>query len=167
MAAFCLWHVTEASAGVTAVYSNDFRDHYPKVGQRFDLSPYELEAPTVVWDSTHNRKITILRTRGDKYGYEQQKCVMTVERGGFKSPRFLSVLGFRNIEASWITSKLIIVKLDIGHVAGVGAIYDAEGDKLIYCESVSYNIEPDRAANGSQPIRSETDRTSSAPGSRR
>jgi hypothetical protein len=153
-AAFCLWRVTAASDAVTAVYSDKFRDHYPKVGQKFDLNPYELEAPTVVWDSAHDRKITILRTRGDKYGYEQQKCVMTVEGSGLKSPRFLAVLAFRNVEASWITGKLIIIKLDIGHVAGVDAIYDVEGDKLIYCESVSYNIE-DGAANGSQPIRPE------------
>jgi hypothetical protein len=141
MVALCLWQVTGASAGVTAVYSNDFHDHYPRVGQRFDLSPYELEAPAVVWSEAHDRKITILRTRGDKYGYEQQKCVMTIEGSGLTNPRFLSVLSFRNVEASWITSKLILIKLDIGHAAGVEAIYDAEGDRLIYCESVSYYIE--------------------------
>ena len=163
----CLWHLTEASTATTAFYSDDFRDHYPKIGRRFDLNPYELEAPTVVWDSVHDRKITILRTRGDKYGYEQQKCVMTVEGRGLKSPRFLAVLAFRNVEASWITGKLIMIKLDIGHVAGVEAIYDVEGDKVIYCESVSYTIEPDSAVNGSQPIRSETNGTSSAAGPRR
>jgi hypothetical protein len=76
-------------------------------------------------------------------------------------------LGFRSIVASWITGKLVVIKLDIGHVAGVDAIYDSETDKLIYCESVSYDIEPDGAANGSQPIRSETNRTSSSSGSRR
>jgi hypothetical protein len=138
-----LGHVMEASAGVTTVYSNDFRDHYPKVGQRFDLRPYELEPPAVIWDSAHDRKITILRTRGDKYGYEQQKCVVTVEGGSLTCPRFLSVLGFRNVEASWITGKLIAIKLDIGHVAGVDAIYDVEGNKLLYCESVTYITEPD------------------------
>src|SRR6266566_728973 len=106
-------------------------------------------------------------TRGDRYGYEQQKCVLTVEGGSLKSPRFLSVLAFRNVEASWITGKLIVIKLDIGHVAGVDAIYDAEADKLIYCESVTYIIEPDSPANGGQPIRSQTNRTSAAAGSRR
>jgi hypothetical protein len=164
---FYLGHDTRANAGVTTVYSNDFRAHYPKIGQRFDLSSYQLEPSTVVWNGTHDRKITIQRTRGDRYGYEQQKCVLTVEGLGVKRVRFLSVLGFRNVEASWTTGKLIAIKLDIGHVAGVDAIYDVEADKLIYCESVTYLIEPDGAANGSQPMGSETNRTSSAAGSRR
>ena len=136
LTALWLWQVAPVSAGVTAVYSNDFRDHYPTPGRRFDLGVYQLEAPAVVWDDAHDRKITLIRTRGDKYGYEQQKCVMTIEGKGLKSPRFLSVLGFRNIQASWITGKLVVIKLDIGHVAGVDAIYDSETDKLIYCESV-------------------------------
>ena len=96
-----LWHITcpnaEApveSAPWTAVYSDEFREHYPTRGRRFDLKRYLLEAPVVVWDDNHEKEITVLRTRGDKYGYEQQKCVMTIEGKGVKRPRFLSVLGF-------------------------------------------------------------------------
>lgn len=52
-----------------------------------------------------------------------------------------------------ITGKLALIKLDIGHVAGVDAIYDAEKDELVYCESVHYavEIEPAGLANGRQP----------------
>jgi hypothetical protein len=167
VAVFCLGHVKDASAGVETVYSDDFREHYPKVGRKFDLRPYQLAAPTVIWNETHDRMIAIRSTRGEIYGSEQQKCVLTIEGLGLKSARFLSVLGFRRVEASWITGKLILIKLDIGHVAGVEAIYDAEADKLIHCESVTYIIEPEGAAKGSQPIRSETNRSSSAAGSRR
>jgi hypothetical protein len=71
------------------------------------------------------------------------------------------------VEAFWITGKLMAIKLDIGHVAGVDAIYDVEADKLIYCQSVKYIIEPDGPANRSQPVRSETNRTSAAAGSGR
>lgn len=161
---FCLGCDMEASAGFATVYSNDFRDHYPNVGKRFDLSPYQLEPPAEMWDSAHARKITILRTRGDKYPYEQQKCVLTIEGGDLKNARFLSVLGFRTVEASWITSKLVAIKLDIGHGAGVEAIYDAETQKLLYCESLTYIIEQDGPANGSQSMGSGTNRTPSAAG---
>ncbi len=163
---FCWGRVIEAAAATTTVYSNDSRDHYPKVGQRFDLNPYQLEPPVVIWDSAHERKITIQRTSGDRYGYEQQKCVMTIEGKGIKHPRFLSVLGFRNIETAWVTGKLVLIKLNIGHVAGVDAIYDAEKDRLVYCESVHYGvgIEPAGLANRRQPFPTETNRTPPAPG---
>jgi len=78
----CLGHIASCNAEApietapwTAVYSDEFRDHYPTRGRRFDLNRYQLEAPVVVWDDSHEKKITVLRTRGDKYGYEQQKCV--------------------------------------------------------------------------------------------
>ena len=164
---FCWGSVIKASAGDRTLYSNAFHDHYPKVGKRLDLSPYQLEPPVVIWDGAHERKITIQRTRGDRYGYDQQKCVLTAEGGNLKGARFLSVLDFRSVEASWITGKLILITVDIGHVAGVDAIYDVEADKLIYCESVTHIIEPDGPASGSQPFGSETNRTSSAAGSRR
>jgi hypothetical protein len=150
------------------LYHDDFRDHYPTRGRRFKLSRYQLEAPVVAWDQDHLRKITVSRTRGDKYGYDQQKCVITIEGEGLKRPRSLSVLDFRTVDGSWITAKLVLIKLDIGHVAGVEAIYDVEKDKIVYCESLSYiiGIEPGGAANGSQPFRSETNSTPSAAGSR-
>ena len=138
------------------------------LGRRFDLTHYELETPVVVWDLGHQRKITVVRTRGDRYGYERQKCVITIEGERLKKARVLSVLGFRVVKASWITEKLVFIDLDVGHVAGVQAIYDAEADKVIYCESVEYFFPIEgSAANGSQPIRSETNRTPLAPGSRR
>ena len=130
-----LWHITcpnaEApveSAPWTAVYSDEFREHYPTRGRRFDLKRYLLEAPVVVWDDNHEKKITV----------------------------FLSVLLFRNITTTWITGKLVLIKLDIGHVAGVDAIYDAGKDKLVYCESVHYavEIEPSGGADAGQPFRS-------------
>ena len=169
----CLGHIASCNAEApietapwTAVYSDEFRDHYPTRGRRFDLNRYQLEAPVVVWDDSHEKKITVLRTRGDKYGYEQQKCVMTIEGKGIKRPRFLSVLFFRNITTTWITGKLVLIKLDIGHVAGVDAIYDAGKDKLVYCESVHYGaeIEPAGLANRRQPFPTETNRTPPAPG---
>jgi len=101
-------------------------------GRKFDLSRYQLEAQP--WrGTTATTKDNGLADARDRYGYEQQKCVMTIEGNGLENPEFLSVLDFRNIETLWITGKLILIKLDVGHVAGVDAIYDAEKDMLIYC----------------------------------
>ncbi len=121
------------------VYSDSFSSHYPIRGERaFDLSEYELEAPVVVWDSSHRKKATVFRTRGDKY--EDQKCIIRVEGRSLDKPRELSVTDFRTVTVSWITAKLILINLDIGHIAGVDAIYDVEKDSWIYQESVSYPL---------------------------
>ena len=145
MVFLCSFYVVCSQAKDVTLYSDDFRDHYPTRGRRFELSRYQLEAPVVVWDENHLRRITVSRTRGDKYGYEQQKCVITIEGDDLKQPRSLSVLGFRTVVCSWITGKLILIKLDIGHVAGVEAVYEVENDKIVYCESLSYLIGIDYA----------------------
>ncbi|MBI3852360.1 MAG: hypothetical protein HY298_19055 [Verrucomicrobia bacterium] len=121
------------------LYSDSFSSHYPLRSERaFDLGEYELEAPVVVWGDSHRRKTTVFRTRGDKYGYENQKCIIRIEGRGLDQPRELSITDFRTVTVSWITAKLILIELDIGHIAGVDAIYDVEKDSWIYQESVSY-----------------------------
>ena len=60
-------------------YSDAFHKHYPVRGREYDLASYALEAPSISWDALRERKVTVLRTRGDKYPYEEQKCVITVE----------------------------------------------------------------------------------------
>ena len=150
-------------------YSDVFLKHYPVRGREFDIANYALEAPSIIWDDLRKRKVTVLRTRGDKYPYEEQKCVITVEVSGFETPRVLSAAHFRTVDVSWITGKLILIRLGIGHVAAVEAIYDTEKDSWVYRESVQYikKVEPEGAANRSQPIRSETNSTSRAAGSGR
>jgi len=152
-----------------ATYSDTFQRHYPVRGREFVLERYELENPTTVWDKHLRRKATVRRTRGDKYPYEDQKCVITLEGHGLEQPRFISLSDFRSVEVSWITGKLVLIEVGIGHVAAVEVIYDTEKDLWVYRESVQYTkkVEPDGPANGSQPLRRKTNRTSSAAGSRR
>src|SRR6266511_5568087 len=90
-------------------YSDVFLKHYPVRGREFDIANYALEAPSIIWDDLCKRKVTVLRTRGDKYPYEEQKCVITVEGSGFETPRVLSAAHFRTVDVSWITGKLILI----------------------------------------------------------
>jgi hypothetical protein len=135
--------------GDEVVYSDTFQRHYPRRGREFDLVRYQLEAPVVIWDELRRRKVTVLRTRGDKYPYEEQKAAITVEGRGLEASRALSAADFRTVDVSWISGKLIFIRLGIGHVAAVEAVYDVEKDSWIYRESVEYikNIEPNGAAN--------------------
>ncbi|MEX2381859.1 MAG: hypothetical protein WD490_05720 [Opitutales bacterium] len=120
------------------MYSDVFHKHYPVQGREFDLTHDDLETPNVVWDDLRQRKITVLRTRGDKYPYEEQKCVIIIEGSGLETPRILSATHFRTVEVSWITGKLILLRIGIGHVAAVEAIYDTEKESWVYRESIHY-----------------------------
>ena len=122
--------------GNERVYSDSFHKHYPLRGREFDLSRHELEAPVEVWHDLRRRKVTVLRTRGDKYPYEDQKAVITIEGRGLEMPKALSASDFRTVDVSWITEKLIFIRVGIGHVAAVETIYDVEKDSWLYRESV-------------------------------
>jgi hypothetical protein len=119
-------------------YSDAFYSHYPVRGRVFDLMGYALEVPTVAHNNNGQRVATVRRTRGDKYPYEDQKCEITVEGDGLETPRVLSAAHFRTVEVSSITDKLLFLRLGIGNVAAVEAIYDTEKDIWIFRESVQY-----------------------------
>lgn len=149
-----------SSRGADVTYSDAFRRHYPVRGREFVIERYELEEPTVVWNQHYRRKATIRRTRGDTYPYEDQKCVITVEGQGLKQERFLSLADFRTVQVSWVTGKLMLLEVGIGHVAGVEAIYDVEKDLWVYRESVQYARSvgspaspPSRRRSGTPPRR--------------
>jgi len=129
----------------SVVYSDIFHKHYPRRGREFDLVRYELEAPVVIWDELSQRKVTVLRTRGDKYPYEDQKTLITVEGRGLETSRVLSATDFRTVEVLWITGKLIFVRLGLGNIAAVEAVYDVEKDLWAYRESVQYIQNVDHA----------------------
>ncbi len=147
--------LTVGLCGDEVTYSDVFHKHYPVRGQEFDLAGYTLQAPVIVWDDSRQRKVTVLRTKGDAYPYEEQKCVITVEGTGLGTPQVLSAAHFRTVDVSWITGKLILLKLGIGHVAAVEAIYDTEKDSWLYRESVQYakKVEADASAIETQPVR--------------
>jgi hypothetical protein len=127
------------------VHSDDFLDHYPTSSPGgFDLSQFVQEAPVVVWSGLdHERKVTVYRTDGTKYDYEEQKAVIRIEGRGLAKPEELWMKGFRVITVTWINDKLIFINANISHVTNVQAIYDVEKHVWIYRESVQYlDIQP-------------------------
>lgn len=122
----------------TIVYSDSLKKHYPVEGKAFDLGSYERETPQVVWNASQTRSATVIRTRGDAYPYERQKGLIAIEGDGLDNTRVLSVSHFRTIDVSWVTEKLILIRIGVGRVAVVEAIYDVIASEWIYRESVQY-----------------------------
>ena len=130
------------SLAESPIYSESFASRYPVRGKTFDLTNYDLEEPVVVWHGDQRRRMTVQRTRGDKYPYETQKCIITVQGFGLSESRHLSAMGFRTARAEWITEKLILIKLGLGRVAAVEEIYDVDADAWIYRGSAHYLERP-------------------------
>ncbi len=120
------------------VYSEALEKNYPVEGKAFDLGSYERETPQVVWNASQTRSSTVIRTRGDTYPYERQKGLITIEGDGLEKPRVLSVSHFRTIDVSWVTEKLILIRIGVGRVAAVEAVYDILEKTWIYQESLQF-----------------------------
>ncbi len=120
------------------VYSDSMEKHYPVQGKAFDMGSYERETPRVVWNASQTRSATVIRTRGDTYPYERQKGLIMIEGDGLEKPRVLSVSHFRTIDVSWVTEKLILIRIGVGRVAAVEAIYDVVEETWVYRESLQY-----------------------------
>ncbi len=121
------------------VYSDALKAHYPVEGKAFDLGSYEREVPVVVWNAGDDRSATVTRTKGDAYPYEQQKGLITVEGGGLAMPLVLSARHFRTVDVTWISEKLIQIRIGVSRIAVVEAIYDVLEREWVYLESLHYS----------------------------
>lgn len=129
----------EAFSAGNAVYSDSFRAYYPTNDDHVVLDRLEMEEAIAVWSDAAHRLATIRRTRGDRYPYENQKCLIEIDGAGLDEPRFISARGFRTVAVSWITGKLVLIELGIGRIAAVEAIYDVEQEDWVFRESVHYS----------------------------
>lgn len=120
------------------IYSDTLQKHYPVEGKAFDLGSYSLEVPVVVWNEGGSRSVTVARTRGDAYSYERQRGLVIIEGVNLSEPRVLSASHFRTVDVSWISEKLIHIRVGVSRLAAAEAIYDVVEGAWIYQESLQY-----------------------------
>jgi len=126
----------------TVRYGDQFSDYYPVIVKEAPvLGPdIPLEKEVVVWSQFKNRKATLARSDGSKIPYEKEIGVVTVEsKNGSK--QYLLLKKFRTVELKWINDRLLLLSCNIGHMAGVEAIFDSQNGKWIYRQSMSYGDE--------------------------
>ena len=70
--------------------------------------------------------------------YDQAVASIEIERfNGDKT--YLIMKHFRDIKAYWLNDRLLFIKSDLGHAAGLEQIFDAEARKWIYQQGISYS----------------------------
>jgi hypothetical protein len=95
-----------------------------------------LEKDVTVWSEFRNRKATLVRSDATKIPYDKETGSITIESRD-RPKQYIWLRGFRWVEIKWINDRLLYIDCDIGHIASVDAIFDAQTGKWIYRQSMS------------------------------
>ena len=120
-------------------YGNQFSDFYPEISTAAVAIPPEIpvEKDVTVWSEFRNRRATLVLSDATKIPYDKAIGSITIESRN-KPNQYIRLRGFRTVEIKWINDRLLYIDCDIGHIAGVDAIFDAQTGKWIYRQSISY-----------------------------
>jgi hypothetical protein len=121
------------------VFSEDFKSWYPEVidPATGTLTGLPVEAPVTVASPHHAWSAAVTRTDGATVPYERSLGRIEVAGDG-QSTTVIQVHGFRTVTVAWINDRLLRVNLGLGRVAEVEAIYDLQGRRWLYRDSLSY-----------------------------
>jgi len=120
-------------------YGNQFSDFYPEISTAAVAIPPEIpvEKDVTVWSEFRNRRATLVLSDATKIPYDKAIGSITIESRN-KPNQYIRLRGFRTVEIKWINDRLLYIDCDIGHIASVDAIFDAQTGKWIYRQSMSY-----------------------------
>ena len=120
-------------------YGNQFSDFYPEISTAAVAIPPEIpvEKDVTVWSEFRNRRATLVLSDATKIPYDKAIGSITIESRN-KPNQYIRLRGFRTVKIKWINDRLLYIDCDIGHIASVDAIFDAQTGKWIYRQSMSY-----------------------------
>jgi hypothetical protein len=120
-------------------YGNQFSGFYPEISTAAVSIPPEipLEKDVTVWSELRSRKATLLLSDVTKIPYHKAIGSITIETRD-RPNQYIQLRGFRTVEIKWINDRLLYIDCDIGHIASVDAIFDAQTGRWIYRQSMSY-----------------------------
>ena len=140
---FCLAVLSVAAAGAQSVpvvsYSDAFSSRYAEIHlepQQFPKAT-PLEPAVRVDSNLGASSALILRTDGARIPYENAVAHIAVETE-LGSNVYLTFKGFRSVTASWVGERLLFIKRDIGHVAGIEEVFDVVEGRWLLQQSAHY-----------------------------
>jgi hypothetical protein len=120
-------------------YGNELSDFYPEISTAPVTIPPGVprEKDVTVWSEFRNRKATLAQSDATKVPYDKEIGSITIESQD-RPAQYIRLRRFRAVEIKWINDRLLYIYCDIGHIASVDAIFDAQTGKWIYRQSISY-----------------------------
>ena len=122
-------------------YSDVFSERYSVVSQDVVKFPAQtpLEPSVVVRSALGTSVAHLLRTDGTTIPYENAEARISIE-SELGETAHIRMKGFRSVSADWIGERLLFIRRDIGHVAGVEEIYDVVDGKWLVQQSIHYSL---------------------------
>jgi hypothetical protein len=102
------------------------------------LKSYVVASPNGGWSATVEQTDPVVVPYG-----EAQACVNL--RSGAGMTRSVTVRDFRTLEVTWISDRLLYLFTDVGHVAGVGQLLDADALEWLYAKTEYYSPSSSKA----------------------
>lgn len=95
--------------------------------------PYMVASPLGNWSAT------VLETDSGVVPYDQARACVSL-RGPNGAVRAITVGAFRTLELQWLNERLLYAFTDVGHIAGVGQLFDVVDSTRLYARTEIYSI---------------------------
>jgi len=146
MKSMMLWTLLLAAplvawAGVT--YDDAFfKEHYSRIVKAQPTFPNGTPLlPSVTSKSPENFATAVLtQTDPTKVSYDEETAYIEI-RGEDIQPLYVEVKYFRAVSLSWATGRILVIRRDIGHVAGMEEVLDILGRRWLSQTAVLYGPE--------------------------
>ncbi len=105
------------------------------------FSPDAPLEPHLVATSPHAfAQSKLVQTDAAKVPYERETAHIEVTGPQIKS-LYIEVVGFRTIQVTWVTDRILVITRDIGHVAGTEEVIDVVERKWLSQWQIGYRYE--------------------------
>ncbi len=79
----------------------------------------------------------LIRTDGSKIPYEDETAYIEITGDKFE-PLFIEIKFFRAVTLIWATDRILVIKRDIGHIAGIEEVIDVVEHRWLLQKSITY-----------------------------
>lgn len=117
-------------AGIS--YTQTFKEYYSRIRTKPDTFPAQTPVLPRVVSTSPNRFATAVLEQTDpvKVPYDQETAHIRVT-GDDIEPLYITTRFFRSISLHWATDRILVIKRDIGHVAGMEEAVDVVDHKWL------------------------------------
>ena len=121
-------------------YHHEFKEYYPHVlREKPTLSQYHKLPDIITTDGGDIKAYSYEKKEVDSNGFKSFTSAVQIV-GSHQPSVWITLSRYRNFEIQFLSSDLVFIQMDIGHIAGTESILKLSGGgKFIYQMSYSFN----------------------------
>ncbi len=130
--------------GVPYDYDEDefFKEHYSHTLKVHPVFPNGTPLLPNVASMSPSGFASVVLTQTDpiKIPYDDETAYIEVTGEQF-APLYIEVKNFRGVELSWATDRILVIRRDIGHIAGMEEVIDIVDRRWLFQKAFHFNPE--------------------------